>query len=648
MHRPTGLLALIVLGLTLLAGTVTARTAAAASPEFMGVNLQPLQQNTAITSDRWPSFLQPLADGHLTINRIQADWAIIEPKAPVNGVHTWNWNANGGGQTSMDWTIAQLASKGLRAVPTLNNSPSWARGGGSNLPDSSFSAFADFSIAYIQRYGPGGSFWAAHPELPYLPANNYELWNEANSGNFWTGKSDPAAYARFLVAVYPKIKAATAPVTLMSSIGWPDAATYLAAVFANGAGAAMDAVAFHPYSPTARSMMKLVSGLRTTLNGLGRGDLPIWITESGQPANYAGTGQLHAYDGAVNDTSRAATQSLTAEALAHSDCNVNSFLVYAVTGTETEKEILHEGFMGMLGYANAQPNLTGQALQRASTRWSAAASAGTATSAGKLVVCGDGTTAPAALLPLTLSGERGSSGGCVAAQVGFDGNPLEEADFVLTTPDGRVSRNSTNAPGRTESCVPDGPAISYVDVYAEVHNVARSPTLRCDIPVTSCYVVKAAQATGGCTVNFAITNPVKDRKGKRATTKGKARLLCDAYKSTKTVKVKVLLKGKTKSGKPRYVTKKLQRVINPRFALSYKVKGKKKETRLRYITLLHGKTVTFRLHRTIKKGDLLSVVHVANPKKDKLPRIRVSVTMKKPKAPAKKKTTSATKKALAG
>lgn len=627
-----------------LAGAVLGGPArAASSAEYLGVNLQPLQQNSDIANERWGSFLQPLADGRMNIHRIQADWAIMEPRAPVNGVHTYQWNADGGGRRSMDWTITELAKRGLRAVPTLNNSPQWARERGTNLPDSSFANFAAFSVAYIKRYGPGGTFWAEHPELPQLPATQYELWNEANSGNFWTGKTDAPAYARFLAAVYPAIKSATSGVTLMPSIGWPDAANYLNALAQNGATPYMDAIAFHPYSPSARSMMVLVAGLRSTLTSIGRGDLPIFITESGQPANYQGTGKQHAYDGPVNDPTRAATQSLTAEALAHSDCGVSSFLVYAVTGTETNREILSEGFMGILRYADAAPNQTGLALQRASQRWVTDVANGSVARNGQLVVCGQGATPLPALLPLTLKGERGTSGGCVSGLVGFDGNPLEEADLVLETPDGRISRNGTNATGTTQSCVPDGPPINYVDVFAEVKNVARSPTIRCDIPVTTCAFVRSVAEGAGppvCTVGLKALPPVRDRKGKKSSTVVRARLICDAFRSTQVKKLKVRLRGLTKAGKPRYRTRIVRRLVQPRFTLAYRPVKKGKETRLRYVTLQHGKEVRFTVRRKIAAGDQLSIIHKVNPKRDRLPAVRVTVTLPKPKAAPKKKATA--------
>jgi hypothetical protein len=632
-HRVLRLLSWVTGAVLAVAGwfavAVTPSAQAATSPEFFGTNLQPLQQNSSLPEERWGSFLQPLSTGRMTIHRIQADWFIVEPKAPVGGVHSWQWNA-GGGRSSMDWTIAQLASRGLRAVPTLNNSPTWARGSGSNLPDASFDAFANFATAYIQRYGVGGTFWAEHPELPQLPATHFELWNEANSTNFWTGKPDAAAYARFLKAVYPKVKAAAPHAVLMPSIGWPDAANYLGQLASNGAAPFMDAVAFHPYAPTARAMFSLVAALRGTLASIGRADLPVWITESGQPANYVGTGMLHAYDGAVNDVARAATQSLAAEALAHSDCAVQSFLVYAVTGSETSREILSEGFMGVLRYSDGVPNATGLALQRASQRWVGVAG-GTAPDRGRLVMCGQGATAADALLSLSLSAARGSSGGCVAGVAAFDGNPLEEATLVVETPDGRVARNFTNAAGATESCVPDGPKIDAVETYAEVPNVGRSPRLRCDIPVTSCTAVRTATPSNPqCTVVASASVPVRDRRGAGASVRVRAQLRCDPFKSSRSVTVRVRRRGLTASGHPRYRTKVVRRVVQPRFVVAFRRTGSGRDTPIRTVTLLHGRTVRFTVHRTMRRGDQLVFAHRANPRRDRLPAVRVSVPLRRP------------------
>ncbi len=143
--------------------------------------------------------------------------------------------------------------------------------------------------------------------------------------------------------------------------------------------------------------------------------------------------------------------------------------------------------------------------------------------------------------------------------------------------------------------MPDGPAIDYVDVFGELKNAARSPILRCDIPVTRCSQLVAANQAAPpiCTVVATVPTARRDRRGKLASTKVRVRLNCDGYKSFPVGQARVRLKGTDKKGKPRFRTVTVKRLIQPRFSVAYKVKGKKREQRLRYLTLPHGKTVSF-------------------------------------------------------
>lgn len=670
----------------LAAGPGVAR--AASTPEYLGVNMQPLVKDSTIAESRWPSFLQPLKDGGVKVARHDVNWFLAEPKAPVNGVHTYTWNT-GDNRNSIDYQMGMLAKYGIRAQPTFTGSPSWAYGPGSRLPDSQFQNFTDWAVAFIQRYGPNGQFWKEHPELPYLPTYDYEIWNEVNSIHFWTAKTDPPPYARLLQYLYPRVKAAQPDSYVLASIGWPDANAYLDAMWANGAGSSIDGIAFHPYAPTSNAIVGLTTSMRAKLTALGRGDIPIQITETGQPASYTG-GAQYAYQGMPSDAARAANQMLSADALARSDCNVNQFLIYAITGSETDRETISEGYMGVLRYADGTPNITGQAMQRASLRWAQQLADGSALRNGRLALCSSGETNPAALLPLDLAPAK-TGNTCVGGTVGYDGNPLEAATMVLNTPDGRMTRNDTDAYGKAEVCIKNGPPISYVDVWAEVPKTAISQVYRCSVPITGdCALLSqlnVRQKT--CIVNLRGKDRLRytAKQSKVAKQTFKATLNCNDYKTSKKVKsrafklVTVKKNGKTvrkngkvvkkkvylykmvavrkngklvkKNGKvvrkktPVYKTTTV--VIQPRFAVSYLAKaapakkGKKKpkavkERRLRYLTLKHGKTVTFTLKGKYKKGDQIILVHKVAPKKDALPRVRQPLTLKKPlafKAPKK-------------
>lgn len=67
--------------------------------------------------------------------------------------------------------------------------------------------FASFAAALAERYGPGGAFWRARPDLAADPVDTYEIWNEPDVGMFWAPASDPARYADLYLRARDAIKA---------------------------------------------------------------------------------------------------------------------------------------------------------------------------------------------------------------------------------------------------------------------------------------------------------------------------------------------------------------------------------------------------------------------------------------------------------
>ena len=48
-----------------------------------------------------------------------------------------------------------------------------------------FADYANFATKVVERYGSGGTFWAARPDLPRRPLAAVELWNEPWGSWFW-------------------------------------------------------------------------------------------------------------------------------------------------------------------------------------------------------------------------------------------------------------------------------------------------------------------------------------------------------------------------------------------------------------------------------------------------------------------------------
>jgi len=138
--------------------------------------------------------------------------------------------------------------------------------------------------AYAERFGPGGRFWRVHPELRYRPFRAWEVWNEPNLRQFWDARRpNPRAYARLLVKTRSVLRSVDPRARIVSAgLGWRYAgARYLSTMLATAGGCTDDAIATHPYAPTADAVMANLAQARAVADARGARDVPIWTTEVG-------------------------------------------------------------------------------------------------------------------------------------------------------------------------------------------------------------------------------------------------------------------------------------------------------------------------------------------------------------------------------
>ena len=76
------------------------------SPDFYGVNGQRFSTKF-MPASQWGPHMQAIHDAGFTSVRREAWWCDVEPKAPVGGVHTYNW-------ASLDQFVTALAQHDLR------------------------------------------------------------------------------------------------------------------------------------------------------------------------------------------------------------------------------------------------------------------------------------------------------------------------------------------------------------------------------------------------------------------------------------------------------------------------------------------------------------------------------------------------------
>lgn len=633
-----GTLLALLAALLVLALAPPSPARAATGPEYYGTNLQSL--GVAPVS-RWPLFFDQLAVGQLGVNRFEVRWDLIEANAPDRGVHRYDWSG-------LDALVGPLAARGLRLAPLFRYSPAWAQTARDELPPSSYPNFAMFLAAAAQRYGPGGSFWAANPAIPPRPFLTYEVWNEPNLDQYaWNHRADPVAYAGLLRVVRPILKGVQPSAILLGTLAWQTdgpgvAPNYVARLAAAGGLDQIDGMGYHPYAPDAQSTIDLVTGLRAQLAAAGHGALPIYANESGQPVVLSGPGAQYAFAGRPTDAARASSVAFAGDALAASDCSVEQFLLYSISGTEREfeegGEPIGEGFMGMLSKDTALPNVTGQALQRASLRWAARFRPGGAGLPGPpLPLCGSSAAgAPANALPIGIT-VTGAGPGCARIRTTYDGNQLESAMLRLTDVGGGtlLAESRTDARGETQGCIPLTLRGGAFEVSADIPRAGASSTVVCDVPGVGCppdLAIAPAESRVSASTLIGHPGPQVTQAAPRPSGPCTWKLYAAqrTFKAGRSVSRSRATMRAVVSCETAPVDAKL------RFTLLTKDRRTNRERRIRVLTLQNKVPRTLTVKGKLRRGDKLVLLRPAD-RAAKIPRLRsVTVFGVRPGAGSKK------------
>lgn len=270
--------------------------------------------------------LLPLAGAQLgalqatgaTLARSDALWEASEPQPPVDGRHRYAWGFD-------DGVAAALAAHGLRWLPVLDYSVSWAQSipGQDHSPPAHSADYAAYAGAFAARYGPGGTFWISHPGLPALPVEAIEIWNEPDNPTFWVPHPDPAGYAELYAAARGAILAVQPTIRVLIGGLWHPAAFLSAMLRAQPELVGhIDGVALHPYGANPAQVLARVRGARALLRSLGLASVPLYVTEVGWTTSPPGTLDY------LPERLRPAYLAETLDELGHLDCGVAAVLVY--------------------------------------------------------------------------------------------------------------------------------------------------------------------------------------------------------------------------------------------------------------------------------------------------------------------------------
>ena len=286
-------------------------------PEF-GVNVNRLFNDGTFSQSEIDAQLAALHATGATLARSDALWEASEPAPPDGSLHHFVWSFD-------DEIAGSLAAHGLRWLPIVDYSAPWAqsRPGVDHSPPTSYSDYAAYAAALAMRYGQGGTFWRSHPDLPRLPVETYEIWNEPDNPVFWEPVPNPGAYAALYIAARAAIHGAD-PRAVVLVGGLSNPARFLPAMLtaAPGLRTGIDGVAVHPYGADAAAVIAHIAADRALLGTLGLAATPLYVTEFGWSTQPAGAPDY----GAAALRPRYIAQTLYD--LGHSGCGVAAALLY--------------------------------------------------------------------------------------------------------------------------------------------------------------------------------------------------------------------------------------------------------------------------------------------------------------------------------
>jgi hypothetical protein len=206
--------------------------------------------------------------------RVWGGWDAVEPTQGGYAENIIN---------DMNFQVNAAKARGLKVLMVMQRTPAWASGGkGAFAPPTDPSTFGRMMGVVAQRI-PGVDAW--------------ELWNEPDEAEFFTGGPQPAKYAAMVKSAYPAIKAAQPHDTVVTGGLVANNMDYVEALYAHGIKGNFDALAVHTDTACLTNAPDFI--YRDELGRIGRytftgyrevhavmaahgdGGKPIWMTELG-------------------------------------------------------------------------------------------------------------------------------------------------------------------------------------------------------------------------------------------------------------------------------------------------------------------------------------------------------------------------------
>jgi hypothetical protein len=331
------------------------------SPEFFGVNGAYLRD--FVRAEK-AATLEGLA---ASMEAQGIDWARLTFDQAVDERTrgSFNWYAP-------DTMVAALARHGVRGAGAFIGTAAWAaepeewQTCGARSRPYDIGGWSEWVAAAARRYGTNGTFWAQHPQLPYLPIKRWEIGNEVNSKIFWCPGANPEQYASVYSASHTAItqvdpQAEVMVAGLAPRFGWQSATDLNVPTFLTRMTAAdpslrdrIPSVAIHPYAESSEGVLAMVSQFRQAMKAAGMPETPMIANEFGWYTQ-GPAGPLKA-----SEEVRAERIATLANQLWRTDCGVEGLAPYSWITLEQDPGNMEHWF-GLANAVTGAPNAGGLA-----------------------------------------------------------------------------------------------------------------------------------------------------------------------------------------------------------------------------------------------------------------------------------------------
>lgn len=236
---------------------------------------------------------QHMAQAGATLVTTVLSWSVVEPGAPVGGIHSYNWS-------TYDAKFNAAAEVDMEVFVLFTGNPSWAAElPGGPLYPGRMEDLKAFLSAAVERYdGDGLDDAPGSPKVTYwsfyAEPDNGDLGRALAGKGYWGHNG--AGYAALMAEIYPVIKAANPWAQVLigglayawfEDQGGPFVRNFLPSVLSamNTAYGQyyIDAFAFHyyPLSVEYASIADKAQALRRILSNYGLGNIPMMSPETG-------------------------------------------------------------------------------------------------------------------------------------------------------------------------------------------------------------------------------------------------------------------------------------------------------------------------------------------------------------------------------